>query len=43
MWIGASGYPRQVKVKGKARGKGYGATIRYSRYNDPAIQNVPLK
>lgn len=37
-WIGANGYPLQIKVSGKAMGKASTTTIHYSRFNDPTIR-----
>lgn len=38
LWIGASGYPLQVRVDSKHEGKPVSTTIRYSRINDPSIR-----
>lgn len=37
IWIGADGYPMQVRANGSADGKPVTTTIRYSRFNDPAL------
>ena len=38
MWIGGDGYPLQIEVSGKTRGKPVTTTIRYSRFNDPTLR-----
>lgn len=43
LWIGANGYPLQVRVDGKHDGKPVSTTIRYSRINDPTIRVDPPK
>ena len=40
-WIGADGLPLQIQVHGQAQGKPVTTTIRYSRFDDPAIQVAP--
>jgi outer membrane lipoprotein-sorting protein len=41
MWIGADGYPRMVETTGQVQGKPVTTTLRYSRFDDPAI-TIPL-
>jgi hypothetical protein len=36
LWIGANGYPLQIRVEGRTP-----ATIRYSRFNDPTLRIDP--
>ncbi|HYM87324.1 MAG TPA: hypothetical protein VET30_11410 [Pseudoxanthomonas sp.] len=36
-WIGDNGLPVQLQQQGQAQGKPYTMTLRYSRFNDPAI------
>lgn len=38
LWIGANGYPLQVRVDSRHDGKPVSTTIRYSRINDPTIR-----
>lgn len=37
IWVGADGYPLQVRAGGNANGQPVTTTIRYSRFNDPAL------
>lgn len=37
IWVGADGYPLQVRAGGNAGGQPVTTTIRYSRFNDPAL------
>ena len=37
IWVGADGYPLQVRAGGSAGGRPVTTTIRYSRFNDPAL------
>ncbi|MFD0738809.1 outer membrane lipoprotein carrier protein LolA [Lysobacter koreensis] len=41
LWIGTDGYPLQVASDGELQGQAVTTTIRYSRYNDPAIRIDP--
>lgn len=41
MWVGADGYPLRIEVQGEAGGQVARTTIRYSRFNDPAIRIEP--
>jgi len=43
LWIGADDLPVQMQVQGIAKGKMGTSTIRYSQYNDPAVQVDPPK
>lgn len=43
LWIGANGYPLQVRVDSKHDGQPVSTTIRYSRINDPSIRVDPPK
>ncbi len=43
MWIAGNGYPLQIKVNSKVQGEAVSTTIRYSRFNDPAIKIAPPK
>ena len=43
MWIGGNGYPLQITVDGRAGGTHTTTTLRYSRFNDPAIRVEPPK
>ena len=43
LWIGAGGYPLQVRVDSVHDGKPVSTTIRYSRINDPTIRVDPPK
>lgn len=43
MWVGADGYPLQIEASSSAQGKTATTTIRYSRFNDPAIRVAPPK
>lgn len=43
LWIGANGYPLQVRVDSRLDGKPVSTTIRYSRINDPSIRVDPPK
>jgi outer membrane lipoprotein-sorting protein len=38
LWIGADGYPLQVRATSNAQGKPVTVTIRYSRFNDPTLK-----
>ena len=37
LWIGANGLPLQLLQQGQSQGKAYTMTLRYSRFDDPAI------
>lgn len=41
MWVGADGLPLRVEVAGGSGGQVARTTIRYSRFNDPAIRVDP--
>lgn len=41
MWIGDDDLPLQVQVAGTAQGRSATTTIRYSRFDDPAIEIAP--
>lgn len=41
MWVGADGYPLRIDVKGGDSDQVTRTTIRYSRFNDPAIRIDP--
>ena len=36
-WVGGDGLPLQLRHAGESQGKAYTMTLRYSRFNDPAI------
>lgn len=36
-WIGPDGLPLQLRHQGVSQGQPYTMTVRYSRFNDPAI------
>lgn len=38
MWVGADGYPLQVRATSSSQGKPVTVTIRYSRFNDPTLK-----
>lgn len=38
LWVGADGYPLQVRATSNAQGKPVTVTIRYSRFNDPTLK-----
>ncbi|MDQ3494650.1 MAG: hypothetical protein M3485_03780 [Pseudomonadota bacterium] len=38
MWVGADGYPRRIEATAQMQGKPVTTTLRYSRFNDPAIK-----
>ena len=41
MWVGSDGYPLQIQVSSSVQDKPVTTTIRYSRFNDPAIRVDP--
>lgn len=41
LWVGAEGYPLKMEVVGRTGGQATATTIRYSRFNDPAITIDP--
>src|SRR4249919_2347403 len=41
LWVGADGYPLKIEVTGDANGQVARTSIRYSRFNDPAIRIDP--
>jgi outer membrane lipoprotein-sorting protein len=41
LWVDAAGYPLKIEVTGNAGGTTTRTTIRYSRFNDPAIRIEP--
>jgi hypothetical protein len=41
LWIGSDDLPLQVRVAGVAQGHAHTTTIRYSRFDDPAIEVQP--
>lgn len=43
LWVGADGYPLQVRSSGSVGGRSMTSTLRYSRFDDPAIRIDPPK
>lgn len=41
LWVGADGYPLRIEVTGEAGGQMSRTSIRYSRFNDPALRVDP--
>ena len=41
LWVGADGYPLKIEVSGDANDQAARTSIRYSRFNDPAIRIDP--